>query len=322
MKPKALLLWQYTIIAMIILLFQPDGFSQQDLSNGLKPPGLSLGFGLAPSLSQIKNQDIQSGLDLSYEKRYSLSGYLEIGYFFTKNIGLTSGLNYSSYNTQLSLDSYSRKFYTIDQENENYELRISGNDITENQYVGILGIPICLNMRFNIKRDLGVYVQTGINIAMPLDNKYETSGTFSYSGFFSSYNVLLHDLPEYGFPSDLTTTSNGYLKLRSIIYCALASVGLDYTVDNRFQFSIGASFNKSLESISAFIPPDNFQLTTGANQLNSFMEGSSRVLLQSIGINFGVRYFISDFKKNQYAKHNNKNYLKEDQHGDKVYIEK
>jgi hypothetical protein len=313
----------FIIAVLIILLEFPEGLSQQDHSGGLKPPGLSLGFGLVPSLSQIKNQDVQTGLDFSYDKRYSLSGYLEVGYFFTKNIGLTSGLNYSSYNTQLSIDSYNDQLNAVDQENENYELRVSGNDIEENQHVGILGIPICLNLRFPFKKDFGVYVQTGLNIAMPLGNSYETSGTFSYKGYFPAYNVLLESLPEYGFTNDVTTTNNGDLKLKPVIYCVMASAGFDYIVNNKFQLSIGASFNKSLESISENVPTDNFYLTTEADQLNSLMEGSGKVILQSLGINFSIRYFITDFKKIRHnSKHKTNKYLKENQRGDKVYIEK
>jgi hypothetical protein len=52
------------------------------------------------------------------------------------------------------------------------------------------------------------------------------------------------------------------------------------------------------------------------------MEGSSKVILQSLEINIGLRLFISDFKKNKYSKHNSKDYLKEDQRRKKVYIEK
>jgi len=132
---------------------------------------------------------------------------------------------------------------------------------------------------------------------------------------------LLENLPEYGFPSELSTSNEGNLKVKPAIYCVIASAGLDYIVNKKFHLSLGVLFNKSLESITEYIPPDNFQLRTGANQLNSFMEGSSNILLQSIGINFGLRYYISDFKKHNYSNHQ-ENYLKEDQRGHKVYIEK
>jgi hypothetical protein len=321
MKHKIFIFHRTIIIILTMILCQQTGYGQQEQPDGLRPPGFSLGFGLTPSLSQIRSTDNQSGYDFSYEKKYSISGYLEVGYFFTKNIGITSGLNYSSYNTQLNLNSYSSNLDVTDMENEQYELRISGKNIAEKQYVGIIGVPVCINMRFNIKKEFGAYFQTGINFAMPMENRYETNGTFTYSGYFSAYNVLLENMPEYGFPSDLPTSNEGNLKLKPVIYCVIASAGIDYIINNMFQLSLGVSFNKSLESISEYIPPDNFQLTIEANQLNSFMEGTSNALLQSMGINFGLRYFISDFKKHKHSK-TQKNYLKEDHQGKKVYIEK
>jgi hypothetical protein len=321
MNHKIFMICRNIIVILFMILYYQAGYGQQEQIDGLRPPGFNIGFGVTPSLSQIKSTENLSGFDLRYKKKYSLSGYLEAGYFFNKNIGITTGLNYSSYNIQIDLDSYTSNLEAIDQENEPYELRVFGKNLAEKQYVGIIGIPICINMRFNIKKEFGAYLQTGINIAMPLENRYETNGTFTYSGFYSAYNVVLKDLPEYGFPSDLSTSKDGNLKLKPVIYCVIASAGIDYIVRNKFQLSLGVAFNKSLESISDYIPPNNFQLSTGANQLSSLMEGSSNVLLESIGISVGLRYFISDFQKHKYS-HLKKNYLKDDHPGRKVDIEK
>lgn len=315
-----IILQKVFVVIVAVILCHEICYCQQESSEDLRPPGFSLGFGLTPSLSQIKSIN-PSGVNLNYEKKYSLSGYMEIGYFFTRNIGLTTGLNYSSYSTNLRADSYTDKLDTIDQENDAYELRIAGKDIREKQHVGILGIPVCINMRFNPAKDFGVYLQAGINIAIPLENSYETNGAFTYSGYFPIYNVVLADLPEYGFPTNLSTSNDGNLKLKPVVYCVVASAGIDYIVNNKFQLLFGVSLNKSLESISEYTPAEKFRLTTGANDLNSFMEGSSNVLLQSLGINFGLRYFISDFKKHKYS-NPQKDYLKEEQRGKKVYIEK
>lgn len=310
---------RHSFIVIILFIFcLTNGFAQDDQ----KPPAFCLGIGLTPSLSQINNHDIKSGSNPGYLNKFSLSGSLEIGYFFTKNIGLISGLNYSSYNTHLSLVSYNNQLIAVDQENENYEMRVTGNNIEENQHIGVLGIPICLYLRIPLRKQIGIYVQPGINLAIPTDKNYESGGTFTYSGFFPAYNVLLKDLPEYGFPSNVTTTVKGDLKLKPILYFVMASAGFEYIINNRFHFSAGACFNLSPENISEYIQPDNFQLTKGANQLNSLMEGSSKVILQSLGINFGIRYFITGFEKNKYPyKNKPKDYLKEYQRGKKVNLE-
>ena len=314
---------QYLPCAILLIIYLQPGFSQGTVSRDSKQPGLFFGLGLEPSLSQVKNLGVQNSSDLTSINKFALSGSLDIGYFFSRYFGISSGLNYSSYNTQLNLESYQNQLDDIDQDNENYELQVLGNGINEIQHIGILGIPICLNFRFSFKSNMGFFLQTGINIAVPLRNNYTTTGTFTYKGYFSEYNVLLENLPDYGFSTGVTTESDGSLKLKSIINCAIASVGFDYIVQKRVQISIAAMFNKSLESISEYTPPESFQLSTGENQLNSIMEGSSNVILQSFGLNIGLRYYFTGFTKNKYyskPKHNK--YLEEDSRGEKIYIEK
>jgi len=310
-----------TCVILLIFYLQP-GFSQGKVSSDSKQPGLFFGIGLEPSLSQVKNLGVQYSSDLTSTKKFALSGSLEFGYSFSRYFGISSGLSYSSYNTQLNVGLYQNHLASIDQDNENYDLRVSGSDINEIQQIGIIGIPICLNFRVPFKSDMGFFIQTGINIAVPLRNNYTTSGNFTYKGYFSQYNVVLEDLPGYGFSTELPTETDGKLQLKPLINCALASIGFDYIIQKRIQISVAALFTKSLESISEYIPNENYQLSTGQNQLNSLMEGSSNVILQSFGFNIGVRYYITDFSKNKYySKRKHNMYLKEDSRGEKIYIE-
>jgi hypothetical protein len=323
MKLRIFLSRQFLPGAIILIFYFQSGFSQGTVSSDSKQPGLFFGIGLEPSLSQVKNMGVQNSSDLTSTNKFALSGSLNIGYFFSRYFGISSGVNYSSYNTQLSLESYQNHLDAIDLDQEPYDLHVSGTGIKEIQQIGIIGIPICLNFRIPFKSDMGIFLQTGINIAVPLRNKYTTNGIFTYRGYFSQYNVWLENLSEYGFPTDFTTESSGDLSLKPIINCAIASAGIDYLIQKRVQFSLALVFNKSLESISEYIPPENFQLSTGKNQLSSIMEGSSNVIIQSFGINIGLRYYITDFTKNKYySKRKHNKYLKEDSRGEKIYIEK
>jgi hypothetical protein len=323
MKLRMFLSRQVFPSVILLIFYLQTGLSQEIVSSDNKQPGLFFGIGLQPSLSQVRNLGVQYGSDLSSTRKLVLSGTLEFGYFFSKYFGISSGLNYSSYNTQLNIGLYQNHLASIDQDNESYDLQVSGSDINEIQQIGILGIPICLNFRVPLKSDMGLFIQTGISIAVPLRNNYTTSGNFTYKGYFSKYNVVLENLPGYGFSTELPTETDGNLHVKPIINCALASVGFDYLIQRRIQISVAALFTKSLESISEYIPNENYQLSTGQYQLNSLMEGSSKVILQSLGFNIGVRYYITDFSKNKYySKRKHNKYLKEDPRGEKIYIEK
>jgi hypothetical protein len=322
MKLKIFLSRQFLPGAIMISMYLQPGFSQGTVSSNSKQPGLFFGIGVEPSLSQVKNMGVQNSSYLTSTNKFVLSGSLDIGYFFSKYFGISSGLNYSAYNTQLNLESYQNHLDDIDLDQEPYDLHVLGTGINEIQQIGILGIPICLNFRIPFKTDMGIFLQTGLNIAVPLRNKYTTNGIFTYKGYFSQYNVWLENLTEYGFPTEMPTESSGDLSLKPIINYAIASVGIDYLIQKRVQLTLAFLFNKSLESISEYIPPENFQLSTGKNQLSSIMEGSSKVILQSFGVNIGLRYYITDFSKNKYySKHKHNKYLEEDQRGKKIYIE-
>jgi hypothetical protein len=309
----------FKIFLSVILLisYQQEVMSQEDW----KKPGWFFGVGVAPSISKVKNMSVQNGSNLNYTDKIALSGSLEIGYFFSRYFGFSTGLNYSSYNTQLNLDSYQDNLDETDQDNEKYELRVSGSEVAEIQNINVMGIPFYMNIRIPFKTNFGFFAQAGINVAIPLKNSYITSGTFTYEGYFPEYNVLLKDLPEYGFSTGVKTETSGDLQIKPRINFVVASVGFDYMIHNRMQLSVAALFNKSLESISEYIPSENFQLSTGQNQLNSMMEGSSNVILQSFGLNIGLRYFLRDPTKRNIKQIKKRN-LKEDTRGEKIIIEK
>jgi len=271
---------------------QYEIFSQIKDITKVKQPGLFVGFSLGPSQSQIINQGTLSVSGLLSNKMNSFFGSVEIGYFFSHHIGLSTGIGFDSYKTQLILATYQNKFNTIDSENEAYERQVSGADIKEVQDVGFLSVPICLNIRLPFNETIGFFLQPGINLAFPLSKKYTISGTFTYKGYYPAYNVLLENLPDYGFPSNHSTVANGELELKPLNVNAIVSAGFDFFVQKRIQVAVAAFYNKSLSNISSYSSPNEFQLSSDVDQINSLMMGSSKVSAQSIGIKISFRYFL------------------------------
>jgi hypothetical protein len=75
-------------------------------------------------------------------------------------------------------------------------------------------------------------------------------------------------------------------------YSVIVSAGLDFIVKKKIQIGIGAFYNKSLSSISKYTSPDNFQLSSDVNKMNSMMGGSSKASPQSIGLCLSFRYYL------------------------------
>jgi len=291
MKFRIISISQIFFSALLMIGSHFESFSQEADSTVVKP-GLFVGLSFGPSQSSISNEGILSVANLVSSSQNSFGGVAEIGYFFSKSIGVSSGIGYSLYKSQLELRTYQNKFNTTDSENEAYERQVSGTDIKETQKVGFLSLPVCLDIRLPLSKKMGFFFQTGINLAIPVTKKYSSSGTFTYKGYYPAYNVLLQNLPSYGFPSNVNSVTNGSLEIKSMNVNALVSVGFDFLIQKNIQFGIAAFYSKSLLNISDYPSPDKFQLSSDSNQINSLMGGSNKASVQSIGVNIRLRYFL------------------------------
>jgi hypothetical protein len=171
-------------------------------------------------------------------------------------------------------------------------MRIRGDSIREQQRISNLVFPVCLNLRMQITEKIGLFVKTGIQVEIPMVKNYIGSGVFTYDGYYSAYPVLLHNLPEYGFPSNLNTNVNGNLKIKSLNLSLAFSGGLSLNLGEKMQVILSATFSKSISDIAANEPNTNYRLSSQAHEFRSMMEGSSKPAIQSIGFGIGLRYLL------------------------------
>ncbi len=277
---------------ILLLLFQTNLQSQSVNNKFQRQNHWFIGVSGGPAQTNISNHgtSVISGVVMTRKNSYCLS--VDAGYFFSKYFGLSTGIGLSPYITKLSLDSYSNSLDTIDSENESYERRISGNNINETQKIYFLEIPVMLNFQCPFSKAIGFYVQSGINLAIPVSKNYSSSGTFTYSGYYPAYNVLLKDIPYEGFKSNVKNDISGELKVKTINPELVASGGFYFYTEKQFQISVGFFYKKMFSDISDYSPVESFQLSTHENQFRSFMEGSEKTTASSMGILISLRYYI------------------------------
>jgi len=271
--------------------------SQENYPGTKNVPGLFYGFSVGPSKTKIVNSGSVYDTSLINNKVNTVFGTAEIGYFFSDYFGISTGLGYVSYKTKLNLNTYQKNFEAIDSENEPFNMKITGSGIQEIQTVNFLSIPLCVHLRLPFNQTFGLFLKTGINLSLPVSNKYNSSGTFTYKGYYPKYNVTLENLPKYGFANDTIITSNGELDIKKLHFNTLLSVGCEVNITNSMQIGIAANFTNSLlkESYSSRvinISPDKFLLTQDIKHINSVMEGSSKATAQSVGLEITLRFFL------------------------------
>jgi hypothetical protein len=267
-------------------------FSQGTDISTRRKPGMFIGLGVTQSQSNILNEGTLTVSKLLSEKANSLSYSMEIGYFFSDFFGLSTGAGYNTYKTHLTLSDYQTKFTTTDDESETFEMRISGSGITEDQEIIYLGVPLCLNLRIPFGKKIGMFLQAGANVSIPLSQNYKNSGTFTYKGYYPAYNVVLENLPNHGFPSNENNNSEGELELKPLVFDAVASAGLDLYLFKKIQIVAAGCYDKSLSNISNYALSAKYQLSTDAKHMNSLMGGSSTAIAQSMGVKICLRFYL------------------------------
>jgi hypothetical protein len=284
---------------LFFILLQTVAYSQNtnDSTRVRIRPGFFSGINTIISNSQIITDGTGSVSEMKPAQGNSYSATFETGYFFSGGFGFTTGAGISSFRSGSSLDDYSNKITTSDSENESYERRITGSGINEDQNITFLNIPLLLNLRIPGRSIFGVYIDIGINCSVPLTQEYSSTGTFSFTGFYPSYNVLLENLPEYGYQSNVQVSTNGQLELKSYSIEGVASAGFQFLIANKLQLSLGATYARSISSISNYSSPDKFQLSTDVSAINSLIGGSINTFAESMGLRLSLRYF---FKKTGY----------------------
>lgn len=284
------------IVVIIVLFFfivSLKGYSQgtNSMSGGHK--GLYFGLNINPSQTSLLLSSTDTTIsDFKLTKRNTLSGSIEIGYQFSKYLGLSTGIGLSTYVTSLKLSEYANSYDTTDSEGEGYKRLVSGRNIIETQRITYLNIPVMVNLELPLNDQLSFYLQAGINFSITLNNKYSSTGIFSYTGYYAIYDITFENIQYEELLLNQAADYNGKLKVKSFSPELITSAGFSYTTRNKIQFSLGVFYNRMLTDISGYSSSGAFRLSSIPNQMRSLMEGSTKVTGRSVGLKLSFRYYF------------------------------
>ena len=281
------------VVAAVVLTVANNIVFSQGIdirSRGSK--GLFFGFTLNPANSTITNKEVLSVTDINSAGKSSIAGHLEAGYLFSEYFGISGGIGYKTLSCDISVKSYSISYDTIDADNDNYKRYITGDDITETQKISYLTIPVALHIMIPVNNKFGFMAQTGINLLLNMSSSYNSTGIFTYEGYYSKYNVTVSDIPYEGFETDHTNSATGELKIKSFSSDFFVTGGAYLSLQEKMQVFAGITYCKSLSGLGDYDQPSSYRLSTMPDHLNTLMAGSEKVTSHSFGLSFGIRYFI------------------------------
>ncbi len=262
-----------------------------DINAGRKK-GIYLGVNISPLKTSIANGGSGSVSGIIASSETSLSSSIDVGYSFSKNFGIYSGIGFITYSGKQELGSYSISYDTIDSEKDSYKRYIDGSNISESQKITFLTVPLGLNIDIPVSDKIGFFLQPGINFLFTINSAFDNSGTFNYEGYYSKYNVRVSDIPFEGFEKEAHNVVGGELMIKSFNYELFTVAGMQVTLNKKLKLIIAGEYHKLLSDISGYSPSSTFRLTTKPNQMNSLMAGSDDVSAKAFGVRIGIRYFL------------------------------
>ncbi|HEY5590075.1 MAG TPA: outer membrane beta-barrel protein [Paludibacter sp.] len=211
-------------------------------------------------------------IDIQINK--AISNFLAIG----------SGIGFSNYSTDVSLDVYSNTISAIDTEGESYQYRLNGSDLRENQSIYFIDVPLNLIIQNRQKRNFKTFLQLGISALIPIHSSfYCTNGVIESRGYYPQYRVELMNMPNHGFDECILTSTTGKLPTQ---------IGLATTLDLGAKISLGDLYI----SIAAFVSYGvssickNRELLTYDLKYQSLSSIAPKVIPYAIGIKLGVTF--------------------------------
>jgi hypothetical protein len=292
MRPAILIKRFFSVLLLVAICSQTIITAQEKASIRRSQTRIFIGFNAVPALTKISSGGSSSTSSVQSEGKGTISGALELNILFNRTMGFTTGVGYGSFSSELSMGSYSNDENLTDPENETYKHSVTGSGINEIQKISFVNVPLCFQLQIPVTHRAGFYLQTGISLGVPMGKTYSSSGTFTYTAYYPSYNVLLKDIETYGLVTNRKINSNGNLELKSINTGALVVAGFQYFVSSKIQIGIGFNYSRSLTSISNYTPSDKYELSPNPQMINSMMGVSTKTTAQAVGIRVSLKFVL------------------------------
>jgi hypothetical protein len=247
---------------------------------------ISLGVQVSPGFSSATGKLPGELVDNTSKGGLAIDFGLSARYYLDKSYGLATGIELLNLKQIFSGKDYYTSFGEIDSENKSYERRIWGSSISESARLAMLHIPVHFFYWNALNRNMALFGTIGPGFSVPLKRQYIGSGTFTYKGYYSEYKVLLYDLPEYGFSTDVPVNTTEKLRTPFVVIDAGVSVGLAFTINRYYKFITSISYIRTITGISK--STGTYHISNETGSFNSLLYNGQNNL-NNVSFSIGIQ---------------------------------
>jgi len=249
--------------------------------------GLYLNFHALGGMTSITGEMLSS-VSGSIESNSQFSFGLGAGldYMISENIGITTGVTFMTYKSSFTVSNFEQDSYeTVDIDNDNYYLHATSDAFVNDVKLSYIEIPIGIVLRFG-----GFITRLGIKYGIPGSSTSTfSSGSITTTGYYPEYNVLLYDIPEYGFDTYVLSDVEGKVEPESAI-SAFIQLGYSIPLSQKANLSFTGVYQTSLGSV---YESGAGNITTGNKNYTSVLNlmDSPKVSAFGLEIAFEIKLF-------------------------------
>ncbi|MFW6267832.1 MAG: hypothetical protein ACOC1E_01725 [Marinilabiliaceae bacterium] len=162
--------------------------------------------------------------EVTFDQAIAFEGGFVLNFRIVDWLEVSTGAGLSALSSEATVDTYDATMDAVDSEGDEYEKRVSVSGVVEKQEYLWAKFPLSVRYVFNPGR-WDIYAEAGAEYRMAIKSSFEQSGDYSNHGYYSKYDLLIDDLPEYGFYDDRTISSEGDLDMDGLLQ-PFAGVGV------------------------------------------------------------------------------------------------
>lgn len=195
-------------------------------------------------------------------------------------IGL--GAAYSNYSSEVSLGKYYSATSTTDNEGDNYEFRLYGTNLKENQSIDMFEIPFAIILQNQEHKKFKTFLQLGVKAMLPIQSNFSVmSGEIETRGYYPKYNVELNNIPNHGFVLFPLEGMSGKLSTK-LSYAALVELGANISLGKSY-LTLGVFGSYGLSSVIT-----SRELFPNGSVYQSLSSIATSVVPYSVGVKVGM----------------------------------
>ncbi len=289
----------------ILIIFLFIGLSLPMAANMHSALEISVGGGW--STLGYKVLPTQADVQGSNKGSWGVQAHVGYALFFTPNVGLGLGANFSHYGATASLSGTAHWTGVIDTDGELYNHITYIHSLIDKQDIYLVEIPLTLYIVYPINYYVGFNAEIGAKYGIPVMSKASYQADIEHQGDYGIWELNLYDVTGHGFYREQDFHNDYSIATKNQISLFL-KLGLSYEIRSNIQFfgNIYADYGLTsvltsgqtelgfqndragMEEVHAFMPAYNGITTT-----NNISAKSHPI---QVGLELGLR-FVFPHKK-------------------------